>query len=1198
MEEKLGHDFSGVRVHTDSLATQSTADVNARAYTVKGDIVFGAGRFGQETHEKRKLITHELVHVVQQGSARFLHTSCHQSTQSTRAERDDAGETQTQNFAQSATVSVNLSSPVRSVNASLSGFIQRDMDEDLRRAEETRILTLRLRRANYSAGDIGNASTQWLLSSAYGLFGLFGEFARHPALSHETADIAASLLAIHEELLVRSRPPNSRSPEGILVYMDYYRDAQHPGGVAVPWTEEHPREVRDISIFSAENVRSWQMLLEFEQAAQQAVRQSRVRLGHSDIRLRLPDRPVELGPNPTEELGITTGNIPNLGDSLAPPLEIFAAPHRETPAEEAGRNDGFLTLGVGLSRLEQVSLQQIEVVARQYFGNLRQTGRQTSELQVIEEVGSDANLLGTCGVLFFASPGPYPRIYPLDRSGHILNSDAIAIEGASDQPGLYPGVYYSTQVASEESEIRRGMMFSISSSEHISILEGLNYGNIYFSTLRNYGRFNSLIQQAYSSRRGVALIVGSRDNEVHEHEVRNLTNIIGYAMGYIPWAINRTLRSVFSDIPGTVFNFLIGMVQERILAYVSRLFPMLSGLIMGAVLLDWFMQNIVRTAVFASTEEELGFSGQALTLFVTEELMEELIGAGVERGLRVSSDWARGRPPRSETETEGSIGSEEARSDAASSTSTVEQEAVGRSSDSEMALAGIGSDPVSLDAEFAHEILEGMEEFGEPPALDPATPLDPHSFEHDAPADAAQPEGDSVSSDVSHSRERAAAGGGGHAVVDLPIGPGHLTVEEGTCQFCVNPCGPLADFLEGIVARTDLTRTTREHLEGLIRDARAHHEAGSLATQSLLEGFRDRLEQLASNDSQLHVFLGDRQQLLDLLTGEDIGSSVEAASAEDGDAHRYSDDENPDINEEVLFDDSFMPGDDEVVESWAGLGEPNLSLRESHEVEPPLPDLPTEVVGGRGRLLEPLHTQLFPRDGSIRRQIEFLARHASLLGPRNRQRFQRFLERVRDFQVRRGRFPSESSLRRMLDPRRTKGREVRDLARMLVRYGEQVDRTVRAQVTAELNDMLPFEVIGVSRRPSGAPYTVERIVAELAAAGASESTLTMTARNPSTRERVQIDNFDITNMVPKEVKSAEELSSLLEESGQRQLIDQLRRTAEFARDVDAIRHYEWWVYERYMRELTDLLAEPEFNSVRNLVYDFIIFFDLDNSRRL
>ncbi len=45
MEGRFGHDFSKVRVHTDDAADQSVRDVNAHAYTVGHDIVFGAGRF-------------------------------------------------------------------------------------------------------------------------------------------------------------------------------------------------------------------------------------------------------------------------------------------------------------------------------------------------------------------------------------------------------------------------------------------------------------------------------------------------------------------------------------------------------------------------------------------------------------------------------------------------------------------------------------------------------------------------------------------------------------------------------------------------------------------------------------------------------------------------------------------------------------------------------------------------------------------------------------------------------------------------------------------------------------------------------------------------------------------------------------------------------------------------------------------------
>src|SRR5712664_2164879 len=44
MEQRFGHDFSRVRVHADATAEQSARDVNARAYTVGHDIVFGTGQ--------------------------------------------------------------------------------------------------------------------------------------------------------------------------------------------------------------------------------------------------------------------------------------------------------------------------------------------------------------------------------------------------------------------------------------------------------------------------------------------------------------------------------------------------------------------------------------------------------------------------------------------------------------------------------------------------------------------------------------------------------------------------------------------------------------------------------------------------------------------------------------------------------------------------------------------------------------------------------------------------------------------------------------------------------------------------------------------------------------------------------------------------------------------------------------------------
>ncbi len=66
MEERFGRDFSRVRVHSGAAAEQSARDVSAHAYTMGHDIVFGAGRFAPGTQEGRRLITHELAHVIQQ----------------------------------------------------------------------------------------------------------------------------------------------------------------------------------------------------------------------------------------------------------------------------------------------------------------------------------------------------------------------------------------------------------------------------------------------------------------------------------------------------------------------------------------------------------------------------------------------------------------------------------------------------------------------------------------------------------------------------------------------------------------------------------------------------------------------------------------------------------------------------------------------------------------------------------------------------------------------------------------------------------------------------------------------------------------------------------------------------------------------------------------------------------------------------
>jgi hypothetical protein len=69
MESRFGHDFGRVRVHTGTKASDSALAVDALAYTVGRNVVFREGYYRPETEQGRKILAHELTHVVQQGAA-------------------------------------------------------------------------------------------------------------------------------------------------------------------------------------------------------------------------------------------------------------------------------------------------------------------------------------------------------------------------------------------------------------------------------------------------------------------------------------------------------------------------------------------------------------------------------------------------------------------------------------------------------------------------------------------------------------------------------------------------------------------------------------------------------------------------------------------------------------------------------------------------------------------------------------------------------------------------------------------------------------------------------------------------------------------------------------------------------------------------------------------------------------------------
>ncbi len=68
-EPRFGADFSGVKVHTDSNAAHLSRSINAKAFTIGRDVFFGAGQYDPESSHGKRLMAHELTHVVQQNGS-------------------------------------------------------------------------------------------------------------------------------------------------------------------------------------------------------------------------------------------------------------------------------------------------------------------------------------------------------------------------------------------------------------------------------------------------------------------------------------------------------------------------------------------------------------------------------------------------------------------------------------------------------------------------------------------------------------------------------------------------------------------------------------------------------------------------------------------------------------------------------------------------------------------------------------------------------------------------------------------------------------------------------------------------------------------------------------------------------------------------------------------------------------------------
>jgi outer membrane protein OmpA-like peptidoglycan-associated protein len=119
MEQRFGHDFSQVRIRADSKAAYSARTVGALAYTVGRDVVFREHQYAPHWHAGRRLIAHELAHVVQQQMSGSV-----VQQQAAISQPDDAAELQAERVADQ----VVRGEPVGYIAPLSYTLVQRDND--------------------------------------------------------------------------------------------------------------------------------------------------------------------------------------------------------------------------------------------------------------------------------------------------------------------------------------------------------------------------------------------------------------------------------------------------------------------------------------------------------------------------------------------------------------------------------------------------------------------------------------------------------------------------------------------------------------------------------------------------------------------------------------------------------------------------------------------------------------------------------------------------------------------------------------------------------------------------------------------------------------------------------------------------------------------------------------------------------------
>ena len=330
MEARFGVDFGDVRIHNDPAGHVSAGSMNAKAYTQRDHIVFGPGGFAPGSVDGKRLLAHELAHVIQQRRGRNA-TLASGASEILEGTAEAAADTALSSG--SSVDSLGMAGKVASSSAATAPAIQCAPDDELeRQAKQDADLdvanasTIRILYATRESTSIDE-----LLQAGQTVEGYFLN-----ATGPRTRVAAAqSLQQIRDELQGREATA-ARDADGTLLKKDFR-------GV-LPWNDQRPKQLEDIYPFGPQLMSEWSALDEESSGGTQgdslAASQGTEQSGAKQIATHLDEPRREVTeeastdtPGPEIRRGFAQLEAVTVGDALTESGDLFHEATSALPAD-------------------------------------------------------------------------------------------------------------------------------------------------------------------------------------------------------------------------------------------------------------------------------------------------------------------------------------------------------------------------------------------------------------------------------------------------------------------------------------------------------------------------------------------------------------------------------------------------------------------------------------------------------------------------------------------------------------------------------------------------------------------------------------------------------------------------------------------------------------------------------------------------